>query len=199
MTSRGRWQLQTRAARADLWTAGLLAADGRALRFDEVVALWRTDRDFGDFWTEALRRIPFAGFCWECPMLTRERAHAAFECVFVDSPLLAREAPDPAPFAGHFGAGASVATFPSLGRDAMLVAPCPGPPGSDFSHLAAFLASAEPAQARDLWQAVGAALDARLGDTPLWLSTAGLGVAWLHVRLDSRPKYYRHQPYARMA
>ncbi|MGI9175867.1 MAG: DUF6940 family protein [Rhodothermales bacterium] len=24
----------------------------------------------------------------------------------------------------------------------------------------------------------------------MWLSTAGGGVSWLHVRLDSRPKYY---------
>jgi len=36
---------------------------------------------------------------------------------------------------------------------------------------------------------------ARLSDRPLWISTAGMGVNWLHVRLDSRPKYYRHAPY----
>ncbi len=34
-----------------------------------------------------------------------------------------------------------------------------------------------------------------IGHTPLWLSTAGGGVAWLHVRLDSRPKYYGYSPY----
>jgi len=28
-----------------------------------------------------------------------------------------------------------------------------------------------------------------------WLSTSGLGVGWLHVRLDSRPKYYTYEPY----
>ena len=33
------------------------------------------------------------------------------------------------------------------------------------------------------------------GDMPLWVSTAGLGVSWLHVRLDARPKYYRHDAY----
>jgi hypothetical protein len=31
---------------------------------------------------------------------------------------------------------------------------------------------------------------------PIWLSTAGMGVAWLHIRLDERPKYYSHKPYA---
>jgi hypothetical protein len=46
-----------------------------------------------------------------------------------------------------------------------------------------------------VWQAVGDALLARVAADPVWLSTAGLGVSWLHVRLDSRPKYYRHVPY----
>jgi hypothetical protein len=38
-------------------------------------------------------------------------------------------------------------------------------------------------------------LSAQLGSTPIWLSTAGDGIAWLHVRLDSRPKYYSYGPY----
>ena len=37
------------------------------------------------------------------------------------------------------------------------------------------------------------------GDAPTWVSTAGGGVAWLHVRLDSAPKYYTHRPYTRFA
>ena len=37
------------------------------------------------------------------------------------------------------------------------------------------------------------ALLQRLGARPVWLSTAGGGVDWLHVRLDDRPKYYRHR------
>jgi uncharacterized protein DUF6940 len=28
-----------------------------------------------------------------------------------------------------------------------------------------------------------------------WVSTAGMGVPWLHVRLDTRPTYYRHAAY----
>jgi hypothetical protein len=30
---------------------------------------------------------------------------------------------------------------------------------------------------------------------PVWLSTNGDGVSWLHVRIDERPKYYTHGPY----
>lgn len=36
---------------------------------------------------------------------------------------------------------------------------------------------------------------ARLGVRPVWLSTAGMGVSWLHVRLDARPKYYGFAAY----
>ena len=30
---------------------------------------------------------------------------------------------------------------------------------------------------------------------PIWFSTSGSGVAWLHFRLDSRPKYYTYKPF----
>jgi hypothetical protein len=30
----------------------------------------------------------------------------------------------------------------------------------------------------------------RMSAKPVWLSTAGAGVSWLHVRLDDQPKYY---------
>jgi hypothetical protein len=51
-------------------------------------------------------------------------------------------------------------------------------------------------QVRALWRATAETLLDRISDTPTWLSTAGLGVIWLHLRLDSRPKYYSHRPYA---
>ncbi len=34
-----------------------------------------------------------------------------------------------------------------------------------------------------------------VGAAPRWLNTSGLGVPWLHVRIDSRPKYITYRPY----
>ena len=31
---------------------------------------------------------------------------------------------------------------------------------------------------------------------PVWLSTSGMGVPWLHMRLDQVPKYYTYEPFA---
>jgi hypothetical protein len=38
----------------------------------------------------------------------------------------------------------------------------------------------------------------RVNMKPVWLSTAGAGVPWLHVRLDDRPKYCCFRPYQGM-
>ena len=73
----------------------------------------------------------------------------------------------------------------------------PSPLGEDsaYSHLLAFLRTTPREQLHDFWRTIGESAIERLGDKPLWLNTAGGGVAWLHVRLDDRPKYYVYGPY----
>ena len=78
----------------------------------------------------------------------------------------------------------------------VLVVPRPDGPPAAYGHLAAFVRQAPERQKHDLWPAVAAAMKARIGGDPVWLSTAGAGVPWLHVRLDNSPKYYGHRPYA---
>ena len=56
-------------------------------------------------------------------------------------------------------------------------------------------------QTHNFWIQVAKTFDEQIQkrgeDSPLWLSTCGTGVYWLHVRLDSRPKYYSYQEYKR--
>ena len=120
-----------------------------------------------------------------------------FECVLLDSPALARK-PDPNAFAEHFGNAAPneiVLAFPNLGHDALLVVPCPNAEPSIYGHLATFVRGAPEPQKHSLWELVGKVMEEKLGPVPVWLSTAGAGVSWLHVRLDKRPKYYGFGPY----
>ena len=69
----------------------------------------------------------------------------------------------------------------------------------DYAHLASFIRNSPNSQANLLWQKVAEEINLKL-NTPeffqkMWISTSGLGVAWLHVRLDSVPKYYNWEPY----
>jgi hypothetical protein len=118
----------------------------------------------------------------------------------LDSPGLARN-PDADAFAEYFGEAATdgVVAFANLGKDAIMVVPCPNGPLSAYGHLAAFVRQAPESQKHALWALVGAAMQRRLSSKPVWLSTAGAGVSWLHVRLDDRPKYYGYRPYRETA
>ena len=175
----------------------LVSQSGAALSFGDVVRDWATSEQFRQQWLDWLRVLGFDACVWECPSVTTASLSRPFECVFLSSPSLAGMRPEPEVFAEHFQPGCSVVTFKNLGGDAKLVAPCPVRDGRDFSHLAQFVRVAAPEQQHALWQAVGDAMSAHVRTDPVWLSTAGHGVAWLHVRLDSSPKYYRHAEYRR--
>jgi len=174
--------------------------DASAVSYAEVLRRWQTDADFRSFFNGVLADSPFSAFRWETPPLTSASANRSFECVLLDSPGLARK-PDRGAFAEHFRGTAQggVVEFPNLGKDAIMVVPCPLGPASAYGHLGAFVRQAPEAQQHALWRLVGAAMDRRLGAKPVWLSTAGAGVSWLHVRLDDRPKYYGYEPYREAA
>ena len=188
------WQLRESAIDAGRqWR--LVTASGAALAFGDLLRIWASSEPFRRQWLEWLRDLPFEACVWECPPVTAASFSRPFECVFLSSPSLAGLRPEPEVFAEHFRPDRSVVTFTNLGGDAVLVAPCPAGDGRDFSHLAQFVRTAAQAQQDALWRAVGDAMTKRVGDRPVWLSTAGHGVAWLHVRLDDSPKYYLHSPY----
>ena len=171
--------------------------DGATLRYRDVLHLWQVDEAFRSFFISLLTMSKFAGYRWETPPVTAHTVDREFEFVLLDAPELARK-PDERAFAEQFKVAAadqSVVTFPNLGNDAVLVVPCPTGLPAAYVHLASFVRLAPSAQVHELWQRVGAAMEARLTASPTWLSTAGMGVAWLHVRLDARPKYYGYAPY----
>ena len=172
--------------------------EGKSATYAKVIAHWQRDSRFRAFFADFLADALFDAYFWETPPVTRETASRPFEFVLVDGPALARMSPDPLAFAEHFaaaGADAEVAAFDNLGHDAFLVTPTPRAPADAYPHLSAFSRRAPQAQQQAFWRAVGRAMAEHLNDRPLWLSASGLGVAWLHARLDTRPKYYTFDLY----
>jgi hypothetical protein len=166
--------------------------------YDRVIDAWISDDAFGRFFSGLLAAMPYAAFFWEVRPVSTADVERPFECVVVDSPQLSGAHADTTAFAGHFDrcAGA-VSRFSNLSCDAMLVVPVPQDATTDYAHLASFVRSAGVSQQGDFWRAVGEAARNSLSGQRLWLSTSGLGVYWLHVRLDTRPKYYTYPAYTR--
>lgn len=159
-----------------------------------------------DSFTKLFKDSSYQGFFFETPPVTKlSAATRPFEFVLVDAPDLvtfAGGAPDTRAFANQFvksPEGALTCAFPSLGKDALLIAPLPltqeGLSMKSYTHLAAFVRNAPIHQVRDLWSTMTSNLLERLDDKLLWLSTSGMGIKWLHLRLDSRPKYYTFKEY----
>ena len=99
-------------------------------------------------------------------------------------------------------------SFPSLGKDAKLVVPTPTKSGNwinnnkerfDYKNISQFTKNAPLKKQYNFWQEVANELEKSLDNsenTPKWLSTHGLGIHYLHVRIDSRPKYYSWSEYS---
>jgi hypothetical protein len=164
--------------------------------YQSILDLWQHSDDFRHWYTGVLKSCPYDAFRWESPPISNETLGRPFEFVLVDAPEI-NIAADLSPFQEHFSAteGEGIVSFENLGGDALMVVPTPLAEDSSYSHFAAFIRNAPAEQIDELWRRVGEAVSKRLSDQPLWLSTAGGGVAWLHVRLDSRPKYYAYEPY----
>jgi len=171
-------------------------ADKHPLCFRDVLTLLQEDEAFRSFFSKIFIDIPFQGYRWETPALVGDTLKHPFECVFIDTPSLQREQSKSA-FSEHFSQVVleDVVSFHNLRKDAFLVVPTPRSEFCDYAHLASFVRTAPEVQKSALWAAAAKATLERVGDVPLWLSTAGMGVPWLHIRLDSRPKYYAYGPY----
>lgn len=174
--------------------------NGEAVSFARVIELLRAEQDgFRRYLVELFRSSPFSCFRFECPPVTIATRRRAFEFVLVDSPEI-DSPPDPRDFQSHFDRSHDdVLAFDNLGGDATLIVPHPRPASPGYAHLADFTRQAPAAQQLALWRLVGDTLHRLLGDSPLWLNTAGGGVPWLHVRLDTRPKYYVFDEYRKQA
>ena len=95
--------------------------------------------------------------------------------------------------------------FLSLAKDSTLISPCPpsrinqkpNDIKKHYVHLATFVKNGPMEKVKDVLKESARIMLEKLNTTPdpWWFSTSGNGVAWLHVRVDPRPKYYQYNGY----
>lgn len=142
---------------------------------------------------------------WECCSCSGATAASTpFEFVVLDASRGFKfQRASATAFAQHLDlaarAGDTVACFDNLDRSARLLAPVKNDIEVDIClNIGRFMAKAPVVKRRALWMAIAQEVTLWWSQTPhkrVWVSTSGLGVPWLHVRLDARPKYYQFQGY----
>ncbi|MBX3273625.1 MAG: hypothetical protein KF729_25400 [Sandaracinaceae bacterium] len=174
-----------------------LSRGGAPLSSREVLDGWVGGDEVRAATLRSIARAPFAALFFEVAPLAASTLDAPYRHVLVDAPRLASVEASADAFAAYLG-DEDVAAFDNLGGDARLVAPAPsdGAPREAYAHLAACVRAAPAAQLHALFARAGLEARAALERWPVvWVSTSGLGVSWLHVRVERRPKYYAHAPY----
>jgi hypothetical protein len=183
----------------------VITKDGTELTWKDALAGLRARSPaLRNLLTKTLAQMPFSSFKWECAPLSRKSMDVAtFEFVVHDYPGLATSNADPSDFSEYLREvrGQEVARqFPNIKGDCTLVSPAQAVDNREvYGHIGSFLRQAPEAQHEAQWRQLGEAIHTRLSRTrpsaSLWVSTAGGAVPWLHMRVDSAPKYYRFRAY----
>ena len=189
------WEYQRELLENGRVTKYKIFEKGIQLTFLNVLEKWASSETFRAFYNNILSKSVYKGFFWETPPQTKSTINEPFEFVLVKSSRLPQIKADQRPFSEHFNTKELMITFPNLGGDAQLVVPTPQAADIAYPHFAAFIRNAPEDQKHQLWIMVAKQYLILLNDAPRWLSTAGLGVYWLHLRIDTRPKYYNFLPY----
>jgi len=169
--------------------------DGELLTFKAVIEYWKHSSEFRLFYNQILQ-VPFPAFFWENKAVSIDTLNQTYEFVIVGTNSFQGKNANDKPFGKYFIPDIEAVSFPNLGNNAQLVVPCPTLAEKEhYIHIASFIRNASENQIDAFWKLVGIELGRSINEEPIWLSTSGLGVYWLHVRLDQRPKYYTHRPY----
>lgn len=150
---------------------------------------------------QILKDCPFDAYFLEFPPISNNNMFtASFEFVLIESKKLGGISVDIIPFQEYFDeATTNVVSFKNIGGDATLVVPCPIKKDiSVYSSISKFVRGASSQQIYSLFSIISRILLKLLDTHPKerwWLSTSGLGVHYLHLRVCSSPKYYNYEPY----
>lgn len=192
------WTLQTKTLSPNQILQYQILQDGKMMSVEEVVSHWKNTPVFRTFYNGILVDSPFEAFFWELPPMTTQTLQQDFEFVLVNSTALPRIRANKKAFQEHFDRhpNEQILSFPNLSGDAQLIVPTPQGSLQNYAHLANVVRYTPVNQMDELWKVIGEEYERMLEiEKPRWLSTAGLGVSWLHIRVDSRPKYYRFRDY----
>lgn len=175
-----------------------ISQNGKLMTSKEVIELLRNDNEFILFLNELLRNSPFEAYFWEVKPINLITFHEDFEFVLINSIALSKIKADNAAFSKYFESYKYVTSFSNLGGDSRLIVPVELIDKNNYCHIAKFVRNAPEEQIITFWKLVIEEFSKSVDNKTKWLSTSGLGVHWLHVRIDSKPKYYNYLPYRKI-
>ena len=161
-------------------------ADNNNMKWSEVLEEWKSGKYLT--YPKKLKN----SFFWETTPIFANK-DTVYKQKFIQSKKLNGLKQDYRPFAKQIKDSNNmyVTSFYNLSGDAMLVVPMPRSDGRSYATLKEFMDNATMIQQKIFWKEVAKQIEKMLkNNDKLWVSTHGLGVSYLHVRICKIPKYY---------
>ncbi len=191
-----KWTSKVVLTEQDKYVRLNILEDDKPLSFRQVFNYWKESKEFVDFYVSLINSFKYLAFYWEQPGLTSNYLDYKYEFILKPSPRLDKRNVNEKAFSKYLDLEDDVVIFDNLGKNAKLVVPTKKQDAETYKHISRFLRSAPINQVHDLFKKIGQIIFTEISDKDMiWLNTAGLGVIWLHVRLDTVPKYYKTKPY----
>lgn len=167
----------------------------KVISYHEWINLTLNNTEFIKYFIKLLIDCEFDAYYWEVKPVDAKSVENSFEFVLVNGSYLNSLNSDGSRFEKYFNRNEDVVSFKNLKGDAQLVVPNKVSDSRNYTHLAKFVRNAPENQIIKFWKKVAKEYSKSINEEKIWLSTAGLGVNWLHVRLDTKPKYYKYKEY----
>lgn len=140
------------------------------------------------------------GIFFECIPVSFKTLKSTFRFVVITTNLFKNIQPNSQPFQNYFDGKSLTTSFLGKSGDVLLVVPQPMNNVSEitYTHLYNFIKYSSPEYFKNVFAECIKLLCETMQEnknTKYWLSTSGLGVSWLHFRIDTIPKYYNYEEY----
>ena len=168
---------------------------GSALSYKHFFMKLKSDINFRSQFINMLTKSRFVSYRLETPPVSLANIDQPFEFVLINSPEL-NDVQDSTSFDEYMNTSSdNILSFLNLSKKSELIIPNLKSNENVYSHLAHFVRKAPTQQVHDLFKTVASKVQESINSENIWVSTAGAGVDWLHVRIDKKPKYYRYKKY----
>ena len=146
---------------------------------------------------EELNKKPLAypakiskSFFWETKPITN--LNDDYKEIFIENSILSKLKQNYSSFEEHIKKSKNkyVTSFYNLSKTSLLIIPIPKI-NKNFATLKDFTDNASITQKKEFWKYVSKKIkEFSSKNDKIYVSTHGLGVSYLHIRLDTIPKYY---------
>jgi hypothetical protein len=138
-------------------------------------------------------------FFYETSPITKDMKEK-YQALFIECDSLEQIDEDYSSFNQHIekAEDQNVTSFYNLSKSAYLIIPIPRK-NKQFTTIKDFIDNASERQQKNFWKEVAKSIVMMLEKhDKVWVSTHGLGVPYLHIRIDTNPKYYQSKIFKKM-